>query len=62
MVVPNTPALVVELVLGCLSILLIARGMLNFWRLRQTHNRHTIFVYTMIGLWWVGKLENIKRL
>ena len=52
--IPNTAMLILSSLYIGLSLLLVAKALLTFCRLLGSHSKHTILVYSMILLWWMG--------
>ena len=56
----NFAEFIVELVLVCLSLLLVGDAFRKYYRMRGSHNKHVTFVYRLLLFWWISKPQTTK--
>lgn len=49
------PEFIVECVLLALSLLLVGDAFRKYYKMRGSHNRHVVFIYSLLFAWWLSK-------
>jgi hypothetical protein len=47
--------LIIESILGALSILLLGDAARKYWRMRGSHNSTVTIIYMLVFSWWISK-------
>jgi hypothetical protein len=56
----NLPEFILQIVLMCLSLLLVGDAFRKFYRMLGSHNKHVTFVYRLLFFWWISNLQTTK--
>ena len=54
--VTTTAELIVECVLTALSLLLVGDAFRKYYKMRGSHNKHVVFIYSLLIAWWISNL------